>query len=189
MLRDIIKYDLEGSNATDSELNALLDEAYVQTCWDVRMPVASEQVSVPALTERVVLTNSIQRVYECHWKDAGGTVSKMWPWAAGLDTRLTWTGKPQYYIPEGNSIRLMPIPDTAGYVIVSGVKVSTLGSDTAEPELPKHLHPAIVYYAASRWAERYGHQKATYFMSRYKDLTRTGEHIRQQLHAYRGELR
>lgn len=186
-LKDIIKYDLEGSAASDAELNSLLNEAYVQTCWDVRMPAATRTTPVTQYTERVVIT--IQRVFEAHWRDGAGKIHKLFPHAGPIGELATQVGKPIAYVHEGYSIRLIPIPDAAGTLMVSGVDTPTMNNDTDSPALPAHLHQAIVYYAASRWAERYGHQKSVYFMQRYRELCRTGEHLRQQLHAYKGVLR
>lgn len=186
-LKDIIKYDLEGSAASDAELNALLNEAYIQTCWDCRMPVATKTVSVTQYTERVPAP--VQRVFEVHWRRGSGEIHKLFPYAGAVGDLATQVGTPIAYVHEGYSIRLIPIPDADGTLMMSGVDAPEMNNDTDTPALPAHLHTAIVYYAASRWAERYGHQKSVYFMQRYRELCRTGEHLRQQLHAYKGVLR
>jgi hypothetical protein len=186
-LRDLIRYDLEGSAATDAELNDLLNEAYIQTCWDCRMPVVTKTVSVTSYTERVPVP--VQRVYEAHWRRSSGEIHKLVPYAGALGELATQVGQPVAYIHEGYSVRLIPIPAEDGTLMVSGVDASVLGNDTDTPALPANLQPAIVFYAASRWAERYAHPKSTYFLQRYRETVRTGEHIRQQLHAYQGVLR
>jgi hypothetical protein len=190
MVRSLISYDLEGSAASDSDLDTLINRAYVQHVARVGAAVVS-QVSVAA-NQPEVLVPGLFRLDRCWWlAGVGSSPLAMLPAPADWLHRFNWgdSGTPRFYHLDGNVLHLHPIPSEAGTLLIEAVSAPvplTNNSDT--PYTPSHLHPAIAYRAAAEWALRYNHQKAQSFLMMAQEIESVGrtERFGNALHALDG---
>ena len=149
MTRSLIAYDLEGSAATDADLNALINRAYAQQAAQVG-PSTMSQVTVLA-NQKEILIPGLIRLNHVWWQTGSAAPLAMLPLPPDWEWRksLSDTGTPRFYWQDGNRLLLYPTPAVAGTLLLLAVTTPTpLTQDNHEPTTPKHLHPAIAYRAA-----------------------------------------
>jgi len=189
MVRSLISYDLEGSAATDADLNTLINRAYQQQVAQAG-PSTMTQASVLANQKEIVVAGLI-RLDQMWWQTGSQAPLELLPLPPDWEWRksLTDTGTPRFYWLDGNRLMLYPTPDTAGTLLMLAVVAPTpLTQDNHEPITPSHLHPAIAYRAAAEWALRYNHQKAQAFLAVSAEIEHVGrrERFASALHALDG---
>ena len=189
MVRSLISYDLEGSAASDAELDTLVNRAYQQHVARVGAAQMA-QVSVSANQAEVQIAG-LMRLDRCWWKESSGATYPMQPAPADWLHRFGFgqTGTPRFYHADGNILHLLPVPAAAGTLLIEAVSApAPLSSGSDTPYTPTHLHPAIAYRAAAEWALRYNHQKAQSFLSMAMELETIGrvERFGNALHALDG---
>jgi hypothetical protein len=190
MVRSLISYDLEGSAATDADLDTLINRAYQQHVARVGAAAVS-QVGVLANQAEVQLAG-LMRLDRCWWlAGVGSSPLALQPAPADWIHRFGWgnTGTPRFYHLDGNVLHLYPIPSEAGSLLIEAVSApAPLSGSTDTPYTPSHLHPAIAYRAAGEWALRYNHQKAQAFLAMAQEIESVGraERFGNALHALDG---
>ena len=176
MVRSLISYDLEGSAATDADLNTLINRAYQQQVAQAG-PSTMTQASVLA-NQKEVLISGLVRLDQMWWQTGSQVPLEMLPLPPDWEWRksLADTGTPRFYWLDGNRLMLYPAPDTTGTLLMLAVVApDPLSQDSHEPTTPRHLHPAIAYRAAAEWALRYNHQKAQSFLAMALEIERVAQ--------------
>jgi hypothetical protein len=187
MVRSLISYDLEGSAASDSDLDTLINSAYAQHVARVGAGVVSE-VDVAA-NQLETTVPGLLRLDELWWQVGSSAPVRVWPASTDPDWSMVETGTPRWFRCDGNSLRLYPAPAEAGTLLIRGVfHPAPLSANLDTPYTPQHLHPAIAYRAAAEWALRYNHAKAQPFMMMAQEIESVGraERFGNALHALDG---
>jgi hypothetical protein len=187
MVRSLIAYDLEGSAATDADLDALINRAYQQQA--ARVGAAQMSLVSVLANQAEVSVPGLVRLDWCWWQVGSSAPVRVWPASPDHDWSMVDTGTPRWFRCDGNIIHLYPVPAEAGTLLIEAVSAPvplTNNSDT--PYTPSHLHPAIAYRAAAEWSLRYNHAKAQAFLAMAQEIELVGraERFGNALHALDG---
>ena len=176
MVRSLIAYDLEGSAASDADLDTLINRAYQQQAARVG---AAQMAQVSVLANQAeVSVPGLVRLDRCWWKESSGATYPLQPAPADWLHRfgIAQTGTPRFYHLDGNVLHLHPIPSEAGSLLIEAVSAPVpLSSNNDIPYTPSHLHPAIAYRAAAEWAMRYNHPKSQAFLMMAMEIERVAQ--------------
>jgi hypothetical protein len=187
MTRSLISYDLEGGNASDADLDALINRAYQQQAARVG---AAQMAQVSVLANQAeVSVPGLMRLDRCWWQVGSSAPVRVWPASPAHDWSMVDTGTPRWFRCEGNLLRLYPAPAEAGTLLIEAVSApAPLSNGSDSPYTPSHLHPAIAYRAAAEWALRYNHAKAQSFLMMAQEIESVGraERFGSALHALDG---
>jgi hypothetical protein len=189
MVRSLISYDLEGSAASDAELDTLINRVYQQHVARVGAAVIS-QMNVSA-NQAEVSVSGLMRLDRCWWKESSGATYPMQPAPADWLHRfgIGQTGTPRFYHLDGNVLHLYPVPNADGQLMMEAVSApAPLTNNSDTPYTPTHLHSAIAYRAAAEWGLRYNHPKSQAFLMMAQEIEAVGrtERFGNALHALDG---
>ena len=138
--------------ASDDDILALLNEAYLELCGVQEWPFLREQAEEQPVGDEVELPWPVQKFTSVLWSDADGTRRLSQVTIEEVERLELDPGRPRAYaVKDVDTLVLSPAPEGAGTVQFRGVRqASPMANGNDSPLFNEEFHVGLCYAAAAR---------------------------------------